>query len=621
MPSDSSQPSYWKIVSIIVICLITVVYAVYFIQSAVVLDSARDIHQAAGIADLNQFPMTGPDIGGVFHLGPVWYYFLAIPLLFDSLVLMALYVGLFAGLKFYLAYRLGSEFLDQKFGLIWACTLLMPGWHTINQFFITHTNLIESLSLLFLLMLYLYHQTDNKKYWYLSGLVFGLGFHAHPSFLALLVFYVSIIWLKRRQINFMMLLIAAALFLAPLLPYMIDQVIQGFPDWARWSARETDIDQVRATGKAVALIPWWQHWYENIISMLVEGPRRILAFISINKPGLGFYSTVLYWMALSIILLGVPKLLISSKLRERLFTGLILFALSMLLIINMRSFTPFYMVLALSPFLLGLLSLSAYAILNQRYGLMLGYVFVLFCLGLIPYFALHKAAKSGQVNLGPVMNITKPVSDNWQEDHFTLDMVSIIDAEDLAQVFCNKETVLNGPLAAVLDFTSGATIDYYCEQYSLSLGGENNQFDQSVLMMHKSFWDRIDRIPTDWVTPSWGAISEYKNHSIGGNLQFQPFNDYVHPPRSEYPKKTFANQTIKFESAGASYLLLTNILPANVQFKINKISANKQSVKTMMVNAANSLYYCEFWRNESVEWMIDLETNDINAIDFNTFAQ
>ena len=44
------------------------------------LDLARDIGIALGIVDLERWPLSGPPLNGTLHLGPVWYYVLALPL-------------------------------------------------------------------------------------------------------------------------------------------------------------------------------------------------------------------------------------------------------------------------------------------------------------------------------------------------------------------------------------------------------------------------------------------------------------------------------------------------------------------------------------------------------------
>src|SRR5690554_2796052 len=97
------------------------------INSSAVVDTARDVYNAWQIAIGSDFPLEGPQVGGVFHGGPVWFYVLSIPLLVSSSwVVMSLWVGLLASMKYVLAYACGARLVDRKFGLMWACLLAFP---------------------------------------------------------------------------------------------------------------------------------------------------------------------------------------------------------------------------------------------------------------------------------------------------------------------------------------------------------------------------------------------------------------------------------------------------------------------------------------------------------------
>ncbi|MCF6301525.1 MAG: hypothetical protein L3J52_10485, partial [Proteobacteria bacterium] len=161
-----------------------------YMGGAITLDSARDIQRALDIAKAMSFPLVGPDIGGFFHAGPIWFYFLSVPALSGSLVVVSLWVGFFASLKFVFAYLLGKELIDRKFGLLWSICLLLPDWKTIDQFVIRHTNVVETLCLLLLLFLLRYYQKGHGKYLLLSVLILSLAVHAHPSTLILAILFI-----------------------------------------------------------------------------------------------------------------------------------------------------------------------------------------------------------------------------------------------------------------------------------------------------------------------------------------------------------------------------------------------------------------------------------------------
>ena len=63
----------WEVV---VLALIWVA-ASQFIPATV--DSVRYIYQANAIATGTAFPLTGPQLAHTVHLGPLWFYILAVP--------------------------------------------------------------------------------------------------------------------------------------------------------------------------------------------------------------------------------------------------------------------------------------------------------------------------------------------------------------------------------------------------------------------------------------------------------------------------------------------------------------------------------------------------------------
>ncbi len=614
-----STPFNWLAVASLL--LITILYALYFTQSVIMVDTARDLFKAGEITQGGQWPMLGPDIGGFFHTGPLWFYFLAIPALSGSLVFVAFWVGIFAGLKFVLAYQLGSALISKNFGLMWAFMLLLPGWHVINQLSISHINLVETLALFLLLMLYRFSRTGLSKYWMLSALAMGVGFHAHPSFLVLAVFFLPAMKQQRKHLSLKSLVLASALFLLPLLPFIIDQLIHGFPDYDRWVARNEGSDQIRATGKAVSDVSWWQHYIKNLFAILVEGPARILEFVHTHVPNLGLYMKYFYFTVMLTIGFGCLMMFKSPKLRKWFLMTFLGLMLILLLVTLMRSFTPFYMLLTLTPILSGLFALAAYALLKDFTAGRLACMFLLFCLGFIPYFAFHKAAKHHQINLGPVMNITQELPDNWMDSPETLDAMTVLESKKLSAFFCDKTTVVNGPFIPVLDFTSGATLQFYCAASQVHLGGTHNNPDQVLFLMHKSFWDAIDRPPDQWLSPSWGLSQSHQNHAPDMNFSLQPFDDYVHPPRSNTQLGPKQEKEVVINTQNAPYLIVSNTLPANMRFAVSNITANGLPVTLVVVNAANRMYHCQSCNQQKVSWQFTLTANDFSAIDINTLPQ
>lgn len=603
----------------LIIAALMIFYALAFSDSVLSLDTSRDVFRATQISQMIHWPLLGPDIGGFIHTGPIWFYFLALPAATGSLVFVAFWVGLFASLKFLLAYLLGKALLNKPFGLLWAFMLMLPGWHVINQFIISHTNLLETLSLALLLMLYRFSQLGKAKYWYWAALIFGLGFHAHPSFLVLIVFYLPVMWLCRAQLNFKMLLWAVLIFLIPWLPYLVDQIIHDFPDYLRIISHDVLQDQVKASGKAVLEQPHLlQHWLSNMASLLYGGPERIMQFVSAHLPNLGMLMRIFYCLIILVVGLGVVLLIKDRKPLKMASYVFLALAVALLLITVLRSFTPYYMLFSVTAVFHGLFALAAYRAVQYHSALLYLLMLMLLTVGLLPQYALQHASQSSHVNLGPVMNINQQTSVQLLSKDVSLDALTVKESRAVSQLFCDQSSTINGPMAAVLDFTGGATLQFFCADFDVQLGGVRASSQQAFLLMHQSFWTALKQQPAKWVSASWGLSRQYENHTPNTGMNFEPFDNYVHPPRSLQVFGDYQDYSMTVTAESSKYLIISNILPANVQFKVSDISANGQAVELVLANATNRLYHCQQCQGDTIHWQIDLITNGLQAIDINT---
>src|SRR5206468_1414961 len=126
--------------SMLAIALLMVMYVGAIPFSIVHMDLARDMGIAHTIVTGEALPLQGPVFASAAHLGPVWYYLLAMLLwLTHSWLGTMLAIGAIASLKFPLAYMLGSRLIDGTFGLLWALMLTLPGWNTFESIYLLHT--------------------------------------------------------------------------------------------------------------------------------------------------------------------------------------------------------------------------------------------------------------------------------------------------------------------------------------------------------------------------------------------------------------------------------------------------------------------------------------------------
>jgi len=202
------------------------------LNTSSVVDTARDVYYAWQIANGSEFPLEGPYVGGVFHGGPVWFYVLALPLVITpGWIVMNVWVGLLTGLKYVLAYSCGSRLMNRHFGLAWACLLALPDWTSVNYLIFSHTNLVQTM-LLFSIYSLVRWQQGSTRWFLLLCLSLGLGIHAHPTVYAagLLALPMATRSLWRRELSVWLLLGGALTFFLPLLPYLVSQQMQQWPD-------------------------------------------------------------------------------------------------------------------------------------------------------------------------------------------------------------------------------------------------------------------------------------------------------------------------------------------------------------------------------------------------------
>lgn len=211
------RQSLWIVAPIALLMGLTVLAAPF---GSPYIDTARDIHAAWRIATGAEWPVLGPEIGFFTHLGPIWFYLLAIPVaLTGTYSGTALFVALVASLKFPLAYFLGSRWLDWRFGLLWAGLLAWPGLWMYSLFTFTHFSVIEAAVLLFALVAWRDWQQPSSSRALLTGIAFGLMLHAHPTTVFFGIILPLLWWRQgtRRTLRALSYSLGCALLFLPLL--------------------------------------------------------------------------------------------------------------------------------------------------------------------------------------------------------------------------------------------------------------------------------------------------------------------------------------------------------------------------------------------------------------------
>jgi hypothetical protein len=344
--SPARTEAEWK--DQFVIGLLIVLTCLIMVNSSSVMDTALDIYTAWQIASGNNFPLERPMLGGLIHIGPIWFYVLALPMIFTkNWVAISVWVGLLSGFKYALAYACGQRLGSRNLGLIWACLLAIPNWTAINYLVFTHINLVETAVLFSFYSFIRWHQ--GERHWFLiMCLSVGIGVHTHPSFYAVGLAFIPMIatTMYRKQLSPGYVVLGVLAATMPFIPYFISQHLQQWPD-------------LHASGsylESQAVSNNWLGFLDVSRGALVDGPIIALRYV-LNLHGL------LLWLSyvLIVLVMGVGfYLAVVNIIRFRRDNPAVLLLGATVVIIAgvtfIRAETPYYMTLVIYPPFCGLVA-------------------------------------------------------------------------------------------------------------------------------------------------------------------------------------------------------------------------------------------------------------------------
>lgn len=336
---DLPRSAVWAILPLLVV-LDVAPYFVTFVEG----DFGRDLYAALRIAQGRAYPLEGPIISGAAHLGPVWYYLLAIPMtLGGSVAAVVATVAVLAALRFPLAYVLGRGLFDRRTGLAFAILLALPGFGSLASMWIAHPSLAATLTLAVLVALLRAHRKSSTGWLAAAGAAFGLALHAHPTTLplALPLAWVAATLVRRHGLRGLVGAAAAlALACAPFVPLLAGWRAH-VDDSLALSARMAH-DAAGTGAAAIANVAYRLVWRVPDLAVgtwIASDGRPLVAW--------RWYAAVLYGAAG----LGAVLSLVRGEPRERGAVAAVGFVLVawFLFVVAVRDNTRFYMLYALLP--------------------------------------------------------------------------------------------------------------------------------------------------------------------------------------------------------------------------------------------------------------------------------
>ena len=578
----------------ILLLLMMAVYAAGYAFSAVHTDSADELWKAWEIRHGVRYPVQGPPLGQVLHLGPAWFYLASIPLWLGlSWLGSAIFIGAVCSLKFPLAYYCGSRLLDRDLGLLWALCLLFPGWPSFEQLIFLNPNAVAA-AILAILALCLAPLTLLRAF--ALGLAVSLGVHVHPTVLPALAFALPGIWAQRHDGRF--LAQAAGLFvlgaLLPLAPYVVSQALNGFPDWSAASGYVRG--EVSLANVVNTLAVLWHYFF--------DGPRIAARFL-VEAPEIA--AAALGWANVALVAAGLVALF-QPRGRWLALAAMLALLVWAACIAFLRTTTPlqFTWALAVPASLVVALGLHA-LVTTQRPGLLLGFAGLVFASAIVMTLGLAKRVAWGDGILSMrVMDIKGGrgealVRDVWFPAYAQ---------ESLGRELCDlpRGASLHGHLAFVADKSLLLGAMFACGRrpaVSLAAGGAR----PNVAGMTRAFWEASGTRPQCWVGPI-GIARDATAAAANPGLEVATGVTYLPRRPSGAP---VTRTRVEFTAPAAALVLVTNVLGGYEHFRLSSATADGVPARRLAADDLSALLAGA--GSGTTAWVIEAEVTNPRGLD------
>ncbi len=585
--------------------VILLAYVAPYLLSPIEADLARDINRAYRITVGEDWPASGPLIGDNWHLGPAWYYLLAVPLLaFHSITGVVASVGLLAAFKFLFAWRLGREWVDARFGLTWAILLALPGISAFESIWVAHPSLAATASLAVAYALWRAVEHRSYSWMYLACLGFGFALHAHPTTLPLGLLLV----LAFPRIGpagagrVWKIILCVALILLPFAPLLVDASTHSrdFAGFARGIASALDAFRPGNAIPVIANIFW------HVPNLVVDSYLGDVAIIAV------VWRIFLAAMHV-VVLVGVGLALTRSELALRTLTAsaLAYTLFSALVIVAVRNETRFYMVYALMPSIAFVQALGLTACARSGWRGVRPLVDGLLGAAIVGFVALAGArfiqAGQGHVRLPALFGGQMDLRTGPKTGYARLDSLPLWDLDALGRALCEAgSTRAYGDLTIIVDSQFNVPARVHCgERARVVLGGLPGPGESALYLL------------------SAKALSDERATRPYGALRLGTVESIPYPGRGiavasgdTYPARPLCApasvHSIDFTAKSERRIVVATALPAQCPITLRRVTVGGRE----LVPTRHLLSYFLDAPADGAEneWHLEIETGDIGAM-------
>lgn len=460
-------------------------------------DTNRDVFMAQQIASGQWFPLLGPAINGMVHLGPLWFYLLAPALwLWPNAAAVTAAMGAISSLQFALGYSLGRRLASPTEGILFALALALPSWGVTAFGSLTHPIMVMPSLLLGAWMALRYRERPGHWRAFALGLALMLMCAAHPT-LALLGAVLAVGSLSAAPRLGPALLHALCMVL-PVLVSLMPMLIH------QWLAESPAADRLSSYARSDWSLPSPVAGLELIQAVIMHPPHYLARYwLGLSRET----ATVLlgaYLLLLALAAAGIAvRLRVEPKLRRTVLVLLGLLLLQSMFVAAVRNLMPAWMVFAHWLFIAALIAIGLRAWMSRPW--MRGLVAVLFLACIAQTAASLAWLSSTEVfpdvdastRTHPYLDVRSYVDEEGRS--FRVPRTRFRDLYELAAVGCQPVTVY-GHLAQQIDYTSAVSALHQCGGSGhIHLGGPSAPGRPGWLGLQKAAWRAAKREPQRWL--------------------------------------------------------------------------------------------------------------------------
>lgn len=547
-------------------------HAAPFFVTFIEADFARDLDAALAIAQAHRLPTEGPIIAATVHLGPAWYYALAIAIAVGgSLTAAVASVALVSALQFPLAARLGSQAFDRRVGLAWAVLLALPGVGSLPSLWIAHPSVTATLVVATLLASWRAHAGGSGAWLALAGLGYGLAIHAHPTALPLGL-AVAVVAIERIRADRRRGTIAAAAALllaaAPFAPLLADPP-RHVAAFAAIGA------SVSADASSFGVDAWG--------AVLVNALWRVPGLVVGTWLGSDGHAPAIWRVSLAAIYTaaaaGVVAVALRGPARRRRAIGsaVVAFVAWLAFVTAVRGETRFYMLYAAMPvaalaLTLGLDGLATHAGRAGRVAAA-SVLTIAFAWSVALGVARVARALADDVRLPPILGAHVDLQRSVEHPPSRLRLLSVRDLDAIGKRLCvDGVTHLYGDLAQVVDSQFNVAARMRCGEASrVVIGGTPGPGDRAMFLL-----------PREMLEPR-AALREFGGFGLGRVASIQVPGAPIGLARGDvYPARVLcgppATHELAFATANAGTLVVANGLPITCPMRVVSLSRDGGAV-------------------------------------------